>query len=98
MTSGVMKADSRTMRVVLPVEIRDKFRAKCERRGQSMSERARQLVVEDVINFQTPAEKFSSLMSQASEINEASSYSEPTMEEIDSFIAEVRKERFTSKL
>ena len=49
MPSGVMSADSRTMRVVLPVDIRDKFRAKCEGRGQSMSERARQLVVDDIL-------------------------------------------------
>ena len=98
MPSGVMSADSRTMRVVLPVDIRDKFRAKCEGRGQSMSERARQLVVDDVLDFQTPAEKSSSLMSQATEINEASGYPEPTMEEIDDFIAEVRKERLSNTL
>ena len=98
MPSGVMSADSRTMRVVLPVEIRDKFRAKCESRGQSMSERARQLVVDDVVDFQMPAEKFSILMSQATEINNASGYPEPTMEEIDAFIAEVRKERLSKGL
>ena len=98
MPSGVMSADSRTMRVVLPVEIRDKFRAKCEQHGQSMSERARQLVVDDVLDFQTPAEKFSDLMAKAAEINESSGYSEPTMEEIDAFIAEVRQERLSNKL
>ena len=98
MPSGVISESSRTMRVVLPVEIRDKFRVKCEQRGQSMSERARQLVVDDVLDFQTPADKFSDLMSKAAEINESSGYSEPTMEEIDAFIAEVRQERLSNKL
>lgn len=98
MPSGVVSANSKTMRVVLPAEIRDKFRLKCEERGQSMSERARQLVVNDVLTYQTPAERFSSLTMKAAEINKASGYSEPTMEEIDAFIAEVRQERLKNTL
>ena len=98
MPSGTMSPDSKTMRVVLPVEIRDKFRKKCEERGQSMSERARQLVVNDLLDYQTPAEKFSSLTTKAAKINEASGYQEPTMEEIDAFIAVVRQERLSNAL
>lgn len=98
MPAGVMSADSRAMRVILPVEIRDKFKAKCESRGQSMSERARQLVVEDIANFKTPAEKFSALLFRAALINEASGYKEPSQEEIDAFIYEVRQERLENKL
>ena len=98
MTSGVMSTNSKTIRVSLPVGIRDTFKRRCADRGQSMSERARQLVVEDVSNYQSPSERFARITNEAQSINDASGFKEPTMAEIDEFIASIRAEKRTATL
>lgn len=93
MSITTIDSSSQAVAVILPAEVRRKFQQQCKRRGVSMAERAKQLVVADVSSKPAPSQKFEQLLKTAETINETSKYPEPSMQEIDEFIAQVRKER-----
>ncbi len=89
---------SEVMRVVLPSSLKSQFQHKCAEQGQKMSERLRQLIVQDLAQEQTAADRLSSILESAAKKNEASGLPEPTIEDIDAFIDSVRDERVSAGL
>jgi hypothetical protein len=86
------------MRVVLPKALKSEFQDKCSVQGQKMSERMRQLIVQDLSQSKTPADKLADILSSADKKNKASGLAELTIEEVDAFIASVCAERIESGL
>lgn len=93
-----MPATSEVMRVVLPPQLKAQFQEKCNRQGQKMSERMRQLVVQDLAQSESPADKLDRILASAEVKNKAAGLPEPTIEDIDEFIAAVRAERIEDGL
>lgn len=93
-----MPATSEVMRVVLPTSLKTRFQDKCSEHGQKMSERMRQLIVQDLAQEESPAEKLDRILASAEAKNKASNLPEPTIEDIDAFIASVRSERIKDGL
>lgn len=91
-------ATSEVMRVVLSSDLKARFQEKCSANGQKMSERMRQLIVQDLAEEETPADKLSRILQSATMKNRASSLPEPTIDDIDAFIDSVRTERIDSGL
>lgn len=91
-------AASEVMRVVLPPVLKSQFQDKCAKQGQKMSERMRQLIVQDLSQERTAADELAGILASATEKNEASGLSEPTIKDIDAFIESVRDERILSGL
>lgn len=81
------------MRVVLPPELKEEFRAKCIEHGQKMSERTRQLIAADVSQGQSASSRLSGILASARKKNDSNGLPEPTIEDIDAFIDAVRSER-----
>lgn len=86
------------MRVVLPPTLKSQFQDKCAQQGQKMSERMRQLIVQDLSIEKTAADKLADILASAEQKNKASGLPEPTIEEVDAFIESVRDERISSGL
>lgn len=86
------------MRVVLPATLKSQFQSKCADQGQKMSERLRQLIVQDLAQEKTAADKLAGILASAAQKNEASGLGEPTIEDIDAFIESVRDERIAAGL
>lgn len=84
------------MRVVLSPTLKEDFHAKCIANGQSMSDRMRRLIVEDLAKDQTPADRLSTILNSAEVKNQASGLPTPTIEDIDAFIDSVREERVST--
>lgn len=91
-------ASSQVLRVVLPPSVKDEFAHKCAARSQGMSERVRQLIVRDLEEDASPAEQFQGILASARRKVAASGLPEPSIEEIDAFISQVRKERLEQGL
>jgi len=86
------------MRVVLSPALKSQFQDKCTRNGQKMSERMRQLIVQDLAQEKTPADKLTEILASADRKKKASGLVEPTINEIDAFIAAVRDDRIKTGL
>ena len=86
------------MRVVLPPDLKTQFQEKCEAFGQKMSERARQLILADVMEEATPAARLTAILQSAKVKNERSGLGTPSIEDIDRFIEKVREERIEQGL
>lgn len=95
---SVATAAGEVMRVILPPAIKSQFQSKCNDHGQKMSERMRQLVVQDLAAQESPADKLSAILASAERKKEASGLPEPSIEDIDAFIDAVRAERISSGL
>ena len=81
------------MRVVLSPALKSQFQDRCAEQGQKMSERMRQLIVEDLAREKTPAEKLANILASADRKSKASKRPELTIDEIDAFIESVRNDR-----
>jgi len=86
------------MRVVLSPSLKSQFQDRCTEQGQKMSERMRQLIVSDLAQEKTPADKFADILASANRKKKAHGLPEPTIEEIDAFINSVRNERIRAGL
>jgi len=86
------------MRVVLSPSLKSQFQDRCAEQGQKMSERMRQLIVSDLSQEKTPADKLEGILASANRKKKASGLPEPTIEEIDAFIDSVRSERIRAGL
>ena len=91
-------ANDEVVRFMIPSATKERFQEKCARSGQKMSERMRYLVTRDIGEEPTAAGKLSDLLASARAKNEASGLAEPTIDEIDAFIDQVRRERIESGL
>jgi hypothetical protein len=96
MTTAI--AHDEVIRCILPKTTKEQFQLNCIRQGQKMSERLRQLIVQDITASQgsinsTAASRLTAILDSAQAKNQASNLSTPTIEEIDAFIESVRDER-----
>ena len=86
-------AESQVLRVVLPAAVKAEFSRRCAERSQGMSERVRQLIVLDLEETESPAQRFEAILSSARRQVAASGLPQPSIEDIDAFIERVRDER-----
>lgn len=96
MTSVI--TNDEVMRFMVPSATKERFQEKCMRSGQKMSERMRYLVMRDIEEAPTPADRLSGILASARAKNEASGLVEPTIDDIDAFIEQVRTERISTGL
>ena len=84
------------MRVILQPTMKTEFQKKCERNGQKMSERTRQLIAQDLATEQTPIQRLDAILASAEHKNKASGIPSLSIDDIDQFIDQVRSERIAS--
>ncbi|MDR0308660.1 MAG: hypothetical protein LBH87_01870 [Coriobacteriales bacterium] len=97
-TTPTQAISGEVMRVVLSPNLKSQFHDRCAEQGQKMSERMRQLIVQDLAQAKTPADKLADILESASIKNKASCLPEPTIDDIDAFIESVRDERIKAGL
>ena len=86
------------IRFVLPSSTKERFQGKCAQTGQKMSERMRFLVMRDIEDSPTPADRLAGILASARVKNEAAGLAEPSIEDIDACIETVRTERIETGL
>ena len=86
------------MRFVVPSGVKARFKEKCARSGQGMSERMRQLVMQDVADVPSASVRLDAILGSARKKGDASDLPVPSIEDIDRYIESIRDERIGDSL
>lgn len=79
-------------------QVKADFEKRCKDRGESVSEAARKLLMDDLYAPKSPLEKLNEAFASADEKLDAGDLTEPTVDEIVAYCKEVRAERSSQML
>ncbi|MDR1713441.1 MAG: type II toxin-antitoxin system RelB/DinJ family antitoxin [Coriobacteriales bacterium] len=81
------------IRLRVDPKTKSEFTEKCAERGTTVSQALRELINRELADGASPAERFQAIMESARLKVESSGIEEPTIDEINEYIAAVRQER-----
>lgn len=87
-----------TIQFRVPVQMKEDFAERCERKGITVSEGARDVLEEYLYGPKSPVDELDAIFADADEKLEAAALPEPSIEEVNAYCAKVRSERASQML